>query len=329
MEKETIALAAVVTEPRSGNRLRLAIRTYFPVIMLILLCVIFGMMSERFFTFNNFMIILQQAAVLLTVALGMTFVIIAGSIDLSVGSIVALTALTSAFASKDLGVWAVIPAIGVGIVAGLFNGLVFAKGKVPSFMVTLGTLVAFRGLVLYFTRGAPVEITNREYLRFFAGRTEGIPHAAIIVLLMAAVVYVIFNYTVYGREVRAIGGGERVAILTGLNVDKTKILVFTMLGLLCGLAGTLQSARVYAATAQLGEGLEMDVIASVVVGGTPLTGGVGSIQGTVLGALVITILSNGMNMMGVDPYIQNIVKGIVLIAAVFVTIDRSKIGIIK
>jgi ribose transport system permease protein len=287
------------------------------------------MMSERFFTFNNFMIILQQAAVLLTVALGMTFVIIAGSIDLSVGSIVALTALASAFAAKDLGVWAVIPAVGVGIVAGLFNGLVFAKGKVPSFMVTLGTLVAFRGLVLYFTRGAPVEITNREYLRFFAGRTEGIPHAAIIVLLMAVVVYIIFNYTVYGREVRAIGGGERVAVLTGLNVAKTKILVFTMLGLLCGLAGTLQSARVYAATAQLGDGLEMDVIASVVVGGTPLTGGVGSIQGTVLGALVITILSNGMNMMGVDPYIQNIVKGIVLIAAVFVTIDRSKIGIIK
>ena len=329
MEKDTSGMLADAIESKNGSRFRALTRTYFPIIMLVVLCVVFGALSPRFFSFNNAMIILQQAAVLLTVSLGMTFVIIAGSIDLSVGSMVALTALTSAILAKDMGIWAVFPAVVVGIVAGLVNGLIFAKGKVPSFMVTLGTLVAYRGLVLYFTRGAPVEITQRDFLNTFAGRTEGIPHAAIIVLLIAVVVYIIFNHTVFGREVRAIGGGERVAILTGLKVDRIKILIFTMLGLLCGLAGTLQSARVYAATSQLGEGLEMDVIASVVVGGTPLTGGVGSIQGTVLGALVITILSNGMNMMGVDPYIQNIVKGIVLIAAVFVTIDRSKIGIIK
>jgi ribose transport system permease protein len=328
MEKQSTVLADAI-EPKNGIKVRSLLRTYFPIIMLVVLCVIFGALSPRFFTFNNAMIILQQVAVLLTVSLGMTFVIIAGSIDLSVGSMVALTALTSALLAEAMGVWAVLPAVGVGILAGLVNGLIFAKGKVPSFMVTLGTLVAYRGLVLYFTRGAPVEITRRDFLTTFAGRTEGIPHAAIIVLLIAIVVYVIFNFTVFGREVRAIGGGERVAILTGIKVNRVKILIFTMLGLLCGLAGTLQSARVYAATAQLGEGLEMDVIAAVVVGGTPLTGGVGSIQGTVLGALVITILSNGMNMMGVDPYIQNIVKGVVLIAAVFVTIDRSKIGIIK
>jgi ribose/xylose/arabinose/galactoside ABC-type transport system permease subunit len=329
MEKESTGTLTDAIEPKNGIKVRALARTYFPIIMLVVLCAIFGALSPRFFTFNNAMIVLQQAAVLLTVSLGMTFVIIAGSIDLSVGSMVALTALTSALFARDMGVWAVLPAVGVGIVAGLINGLIFAKGKVPSFMVTLGTLVAYRGLVLYFTRGAPVEITQRDFLNTFAGRTEGIPHAAIIVLLIAIAVYIIFNNTVFGREVRAIGGGERVAILTGIKVNRVKILIFTMLGLLCGLAGTLQSARVYAATAQLGEGLEMDVIASVVVGGTPLTGGVGSIQGTVLGALVITILSNGMNMMGVDPYIQNIVKGIVLIAAVFVTIDRSKIGIIK
>ena len=329
MEKEISGKLVDALEPKTGHRARALLRTYFPVILLAVLCVAFGAVSPRFFTFNNAMIILQQAAVLLTVSLGMTFVIIAGSIDLSVGSIVALTALASASLAKDMGIWAIVPAAIVGILAGLVNGLIFAKGKVPSFMVTLGTLVAYRGLVLYFTKGAPVEITQRDFLNTFAGRTDGIPHAAIIVLLIAMVVYVIFNNTVFGREVRAIGGGERVAILTGLKVNRTKILIFTMLGLLCGLAGTLQSARVYAATAQLGEGLEMDVIAAVVVGGTPLTGGVGSIQGTVLGALVITILSNGMNMMGVDPYIQNIIKGVVLIAAVFVTIDRTKIGIIK
>ena len=157
----------------------------------------------------------------------------------------------------------------------------------------------------------------------------GVSHAALIALVIAAVCYVIYNHTVFGREVRAIGGGERVAILTGIAVDRVKLTMFVMLGLLCGLAGLLQGARVMAATAQLGIGLELDVIASVVVGGTPLTGGVGSIQGTILGVLIIAVLSNGMNMMSVDPYFQSIIKGIVLVAAVFVTIDRSKISIIK
>ena len=324
MEDQT-ALATTQVLPKA----RFTLRTYFPIILFVALCAIFGILSPRFLTFGNLAIVLQQAVVLLVVALGMTFVIIAGSIDLSVGSIVALAALAAAETASELSVAAIIPATLVGLVAGLVNGVIFAKGKVPSFMVTLGTLVAYRGVVLYFTRGAPVEITERAFLRTFSGRTADIPHAAIIAFLITVVVYIIFNYTVFGREVRAIGGGERVAILTGIKVTRIKILIFTILGLLCGLAGLLQSARVFAATAQLGEGLELDVIAAVVVGGTPLTGGVGSIQGTVLGALIITILSNGMNMMGVDPYLQSIIKGVVLIAAVFVTIDRSKIGIIK
>jgi ribose transport system permease protein len=137
------------------------------------------------------------------------------------------------------------------------------------------------------------------------------------------------RFTIFARELKATGGGERVARLTGIRVDRVKILMFALLGLLCGIAGLLQSARAMAATSQLGEGLELDVIAAVVVGGTPLTGGLGSVQGTILGVLIITILSNGMNMAGVDPYLQNIVKGVVLIASVFVTIDRKKIGIIK
>jgi ribose transport system permease protein len=311
--------------PRIG---RLSLRSYFPIILFFVLCAVFGILSPRFLTYGNFTIVLQQTVVLLIVALGMTFVIIAGSIDLSVGSIVALAALAAAEYSNQ-GVYAIVPALVVGLAAGLFNGLIFAKGRVPSFMVTLGTLVAYRGVVLYFTRGAPVSIYNRKFLDVYASRSYDIPHSAIIAFFVVIVVYIIFNYTVFGREVRAIGGGERVSILTGIKVVRVKILIFTFLGLLCGLAGLLQSARVYAATAQLGEGLELDVIAAVVVGGTPLTGGVGSIQGTVLGAFIISILSNGMNMMGVDPYTQNIIKGIVLVGAVFVTIDRSKIGIIK
>lgn len=308
---------------------RLSIRTYFPILLFIALIIIFGSMSSRFLTFGNFAIVLQQTVVLLVAALGMTFVIVAGSIDLSVGSIVAIAALVSASLSGVIGIWAIFPAALIGMLAGFVNGIIFARGKVPSFMVTLGTLVAYRGIVLYFMRGAPVSITNLDFIRTYSGRTFNIPNAAIITLVVVIVAYILFNFTVFGREVRAVGGGERVAILTGIRVDRVKIFIFTISGLLCGLAGLLQSARVYAATAQLGTGLELDVIAAVVVGGTPLTGGVGGIFSTVLGAFIITILSNGMNMVGVDPFIQNIAKGIVLIVAVFITIDRSKIDIIK
>jgi len=301
----------------------------FPLAMLVLLIVIFSIASPRFLTFSNLLIVLQQGTVLLVAALGMTFVIMAGSIDLSVGSIVALAALAAALTADSLGAAAIIPAIAVGAVAGLINGVLLAKGKVPSFIATMGAMVVYRGIVLLFTRGAPVSIEDEQFLDVYTNRTLGIPHSVIIGLVLTFVAYGIINRTVFGREVRAIGGGERVAILTGIQVARVKIYMYVLLGALCGIAGLLQGARAMAATAQLGEGLELDVIAAVVVGGTPLTGGVGSVVGTMLGVLIITLLSNGMNMAGVDPYLQNIVKGTVLVCAVFVTIDRKKIGIIK
>jgi ribose transport system permease protein len=304
-------------------------RRFFPIFLLIALAVAFSLTSSRFLQFNNLMIVAQQAVVLLVAALGMTFVVIAGSIDLSVGAIVAIAALAAAKTSGDIGVLAILPACAIGAVCGLINGLIVAKGKVPSFIVTLGAMVVYRGIVLFFTRGAPVSIENEAFLDAYSGRTAGIPNSVLIALVLIGVAAFILNLTVFGREVRAIGGGERIAHLSGIRVDRAKILIFVLSGLLCGMAGLLQGARAMAATAQLGEGLELDAIAAVVVGGTPLTGGVGSIQGTILGALIITILSNGMNIIGLDPYFQNIVKGLVLVLSVFITIDREKIGIIK
>jgi len=325
----TTAMLNASGEPiRNGNRLELVKRS-FPLAMLVLLIVIFSILSPRFLTFSNLLIVLQQGTVLLVAALGMTFVIMAGSIDLSVGSIVAIAALVTAFTSSSLGAAAIIPAIAVGAAAGLVNGVLLAKGKVPSFIATMGAMVVYRGIVLLFTRGAPVSIEDEQFLDTYTTRTLGIPHSVMIGLVLTLIAYGIINRTVFGREVRAIGGGERVAILTGIQVARVKIYMYVLLGALCGIAGLLQGARAMAATAQLGEGLELDVIAAVVVGGTPLTGGVGSVVGTILGVLIITLLSNGMNMTGVDPYLQNIVKGTVLVCAVFVTIDRKKIGIIK
>lgn len=305
------------------------VRQWFPVGLLLLLCLGFALTSERFLSVNNGLIILQQSAVLLVAAVAMTFVIVSGSIDLSVGSVVALSALGAAALSPEMGVWAILPAVGIGVLCGLANGVLFSYGKIPSFIVTLGTMVIFRGLLLLYTKGAPVSISDRDFLLVYTGRSLGIPNTVLVAIVATLVAAVIFNHTVFGREVRAIGGGERVALLSGIRVDRVKLWVFVLCGALCGLAGLLQSARTMAATAQLAQGLELDVIAAVVVGGTPLTGGIGRIRGTVLGVLIISILSNGMNMTGVDPYLQNILKGIVLIVAVFLTIDRSKISVIK
>jgi len=305
------------------------LRQWFPVGLLLVLCLGFAVTSDRFLTLNNGLIILQQSAVLLVAAVAMTFVVVNGSIDLSVGSIVALSALGTAALAGDMGVWAVLPALGIGLACGIINGTLFSYGKVPSFIVTLGTMVIFRGLVLLYTKGAPVSITDRDFLLFYTGRTMGVPNTVLIAVLATVLAAVIFNQTVFGREVRAVGGGEKVSLLSGIRANRVKFGVFALCGMLCGLAGLLQASRTMAATAQLAQGLELDVIAAVVVGGTPLTGGIGRIRGTVLGVLIIAILSNGMNMTGVDPYLQNILKGIVLIAAVFLTIDRSKISIIK
>lgn len=315
--------------PGTATPLFERLRQWFPVGLLLVLCLGFALTSDRFLTLNNGLIILQQSAVLLVAAVAMTFVVVNGSIDLSVGSIVALSALGTAALASDMGIWAIIPALAIGFACGLANGVLFSYGKVPSFIVTLGTMVIFRGLVLLYTKGAPVSITDRDFLLFYTGRTMGVPNPVLIAIFATIVAAVIFNHTVFGREVRAVGGGEKVALLSGIRANRIKFGVFVLCGTLCGLAGLLQASRTMAATAQLAQGLELDVIAAVVVGGTPLTGGIGRIRGTVLGVLIIAILSNGMNMTGVDPYLQNILKGIVLIAAVFLTIDRSKISIIK
>lgn len=321
--KDTPALVAA--KWRGAAKLKMLL----PVLLLTALCIVFASLSDRFITINNGLIILQQSTVLLVTALAMTFVVVNGSIDLSVGSIVALSALAAAATSESLGAFAIVPAMAVGFACGLFNGVLFAYGKVPSFIVTLGTLVIFRGVVLLYTKGAPVSISDVGFLAAYASRVGGIPSSVLIALVALVIATIVFNHTVFGREVRAVGGGERVALLSGIPVNRVKLGVFVLCGTLCGLAGLLQSARTMAATAQLAQGLELDVIAAVVVGGTPLTGGVGHIRGTVLGVLIIAILSNGMNMIGMDPYMQNIIKGAVLIVAVFLTIDRAKISIIK
>lgn len=309
---------------------KIEFRKLFPFILLFTLCLIFTITNKRFFQFSNFMIIAQQMVVTLIAALGMTFVIVTGSVDLSVGSIVALSALTTSLTVPYFGVLAIFPSVAVGTLCGLINGVVFTKGKVPSFIVTMGAMVSYRGLVLLITHGAPVEIKDMSFIKTYAGRSFfNIPNAVLFSVVITFIMCYMFENFAFSREVRAVGGSERVAKLTGIRVDRIKIMVYVLFGLTAGLAGMFQAARTYAATPRLGEGMELDVIAAVVVGGTPMSGGIGSIVGTLLGTFIISVLSNGMNIMGLSSEIQQIAKGIVLILAVFATIDHKKINVIK
>jgi ribose/xylose/arabinose/galactoside ABC-type transport system permease subunit len=300
---------------------------YIPFLALILLLVGFGIAeSERFLTVRNAQIILLQSAVLIIVGLGMTFVIIAGSIDLSVGSLVAVAAMLSAAAANQWGlVGGLTVALLVGAAAGLVNGLVFTVLRVPSFIATLGMLSVARGLTIIYSGGAPIPIQDAGQVL----RLGTWPAPVFVAALAVVVCQVIYRLTPFGRYVQGIGGNERVALLSGVPVDRTKTLIFVLSGLMAGLGGLVTAARLGAGTPQAGTGFELDVISAVVIGGTPLTGGIGNMYSTAVGALVISTLSNGLVILGVPSEVQTVIKGIVLVLAVFISLDRRKIGIIK
>ncbi len=276
--------------------------------------------------------ILRQSAVLLIVAGSATFIILQGSIDLSVGSIVTLTGIAAAILVRDyqFGIWATPAAMLVGGMAGCINGLLFAYGKVPSFLVTLGALFALDGLALLLSGGQAVQVMDRNYLKIASGSLIGaLPNIALWSFLVFVVTSIIGSYTKFGRYMYAIGGGETVARLSGVPVDRFKLYSFILSGLLCGLAGALMTARLQAGSPRMGEGLLLDSIAAVIIAGTALTGGVGGPHRTILGVFIIGILSNGLNINAVDPPTQIIVKGGIVVGAVFLTIDRTKIDSLK
>lgn len=306
------------------------LRQWFSTIMLGVLILSFSLLSDRFATVSNARIILEQSVVLLVVAMGATLVIIGGSIDLSVGSIVGLSSVVTAMLVTDGGsMWGILLALTIGAALGLLNGTIFALGRIPSFIVTLGMLTAIRGVILGITAGSPTIIKNPTFIDTFSGRTFGISHGVVAAAVIFIFAVIALERLAFGREVRAVGAGEKVARLTGIRVNRTKILMFMASGLLAAAGGVLLAARARVGDATQGIGLELQVIAAVVIGGTPLTGGVGRMWGTVIGAITIGVLSNGLNILGVPSYWQQIITGLVLVLAVALTIDRNKIGVIK
>lgn len=294
------------------------------LIALLVLILVVSFLSPNFFTPDNLLNILRQTSVNAIIAVGMTLVILTAGIDLSVGSILALTgALAATMVAADLPVIIAIPAaLLAGAALGGISGAIIAKGKVQAFIATLVTMTALRGFTMVFTDGRPISTGFSENSDAFAvlgtGYWLGIPVPIWIMALVFALAWYLLNHTRLGRYIYALGGNESATCLSGINVDRVKIAVYTLCGALSALAGLIVTSRLSSAQPTAGMGYELDAIAAVVVGGTSLMGGKGRIMGTLIGALIIGFLNNALNLLDVSSYYQMIAKAAVILLAVMV-----------
>ncbi|MEH2121188.1 ABC transporter permease subunit [Nostoc sp.] len=292
--------------------------------ILVIICILFAFLSPNFLTGGNIVNILRQASINIVLATGMTFVILTGGIDLSVGSILAVSAVVALLVSLLPALsWAAVPAaLLAGLLLGLLNGALITFLDVPPFIVTLGSLTALRGVAFLVAKGTT--LINRDINFAWVGNTYigPFPWLVIIALLTVIASWFVLRQTVLGVQIYAVGGNERAARLTGIKVNRVLLFVYGISGLLAGLAGIMSASRLYSASGIVGQGYELDAIAAVILGGTSFTGGIGTIGGTLLGALIIAILNNGLTLLNLSYFWQLVVKGLVIILAV--TIDRLR-----
>ena len=291
---------------------------YKSLIGLILLCLIITFVTPSFLTVANITNVFTQVSVNAIIAVGMTFVILTGGIDLSVGSTLAISGAISASVIKSTGniFLAIIAASIVGILVGFVNGFLIAKGKLQAFIATLATMTIFRGLTLVFTNGTPISKLPESFLNIGNAKLGFIPIPVLITVVVAVISIYVLSQTRFGRYLYALGGNEESAKLSGINTDKIKMLTYVVSGFVSAIAGVIITSRIGSASPNAGTGFELDAIAAVVIGGTSLSGGEGKISGTIIGALIIGILNNGLNLMNVSPFYQSIVKGLVILIAV-------------
>ena len=323
--KKTTATAGV------GN----AVKIYFKenlgiIVAFLVLCVflsVFPKTSGSFFTRQNIFNVLRQISTNLFLACGMTMVIILGGIDLSVGSIIALSGCISAgcVARYNLPLpIALLMGLLVGLLVGMFNGAVISKTTIPAFIVTLATMNIAKGLAYVYTGGSPVRVVTKEWQCLGAGYVGIFPTPVVILVIVLIITAIIMNKTKMGRHMYAVGGNQQAAEFSGIKVEKVKFFVHAFSGLMAGLAGIVLASRMYSGQPTAGDGAEMDAIAAVVVGGTSMAGGSGKIGGTIIGGLIIGVLNNGLNLLNVNSFWQYVVKGVVILLAVFLDYFRNK-----
>jgi ribose transport system permease protein len=296
-------------------------------ILLFALLAISPKTHDSFLTSRNMFNVLRQISTNLYLACGMTMVIILGGIDLSVGSIIALSGCVAAagVARYSLPIpVAILMGLLVGVVVGAFNGLVIAKTTIPAFIVTLATMNICRGLAYVYTGGSPVRVVSKEWQFIGAGYIGPFPTPVVILIVVLIVTTILMDSTRFGRHLYAVGGNSQAARFSGIDASKIKFYVHVFAGLMSGLAGVVLASRMYSGQPTAGQGAEMDAIAAVVVGGTSMSGGSGKIGGTIIGALIIGYLNNGLNLMNVNSFWQYVVKGFVILLAVFIDFLRTK-----
>ena len=307
---------------------------YGIVLILLAMILAFSLLSEGFFTARNLFNIIRQISFMGLIAIGVTMVIITGGIDLGSGSVLALTAVLATSLAQlqtsatlkypGLEVPVIVPivvALGVGALTGIINGSLIAKFKIPPFIATLGMMTVARGFALIYSN-KPLSQLTPEYNFIGQGILFGIPFPVILLIVVAVVIHIMLNNTPFGRYIYALGGNEQAARISGVNTDRVKIGVYTLAGLLSGMAGLVVSSRVGSGQPGQGMGIELDAIAAAVIGGTSLSGGIGTIWGTIVGALIIGVLDNGLILLNVDQYWITIVKGTIIVVAVI--IDQRK-----
>jgi ribose/xylose/arabinose/galactoside ABC-type transport system permease subunit len=303
-----------------------------PILVVLILFVVFSVASDAFLSLRNLTAVASQASTLLLACTGATFVILMGSIDLSVGAIVLLVGavVVTLINSFGLGISALAVGTALGTVLGFANGAIFSLGVIPSFVVTLGSLSVFTGIALELLQGRALQYNSVPFDELAIGQM--VPHfpniALFAITIWAIMVFVCFR-TRFGRYMYIIGGGEAVARTSGVPVGRYKIYAFMLSGAMAGIGGTLAVARVGAAGPTLGTDLLLNTLAAIVVGGTSLSGGVGGVHRSLLGVLIITLLDDGLNLLGVNQYSQMMIKGAVVIGAVLISQDRSKLSTSK
>ncbi|GAF27327.1 Ribose import permease protein RbsC [Moorella thermoacetica] len=309
------------------NKLNRVNERYGTLLILILMIVIITILYPGFFSTANLTNIVRQISIIAIIAFGATFVIITGGIDLSAGSIVGITSVIVASLAHPGMYPVIIPIIvgmAVGSLAGVINGVLITKTKIPPFIATLGMMIAARGAALIYSDGRPIGNFTRTFEFIGGGDFLGIPVPIIIVAMLLILSHLLLNNTIFGLYTYAIGSNEQAAMISGINVNKYKVLIYIYAGLMSSIAAIVLTSRISSGQPLAGTGFEMDAIAAAVIGGTSLSGGVGTIPGTFMGALIIGILNNALDLLGVSAYWQQVFKGAIIVGAVVLDQRRKK-----
>lgn len=297
---------------------------YGMLLVFVVMMVVFAIISPNFISSTNILNILRQISITGILAIGITFVIITSGIDLSVGSTIALVTVLVANA-QDIGIFAsIIVGLGAGALVGLINGVGVAFGRVPPFVMTLGTMSMASGLAFIFSRGLPIRVDNSTFLQIGNGYLGKIPLPAVYFLILLIISHFILTHTKFGRYVYSIGSNEEATRLSGVNIKANIVYVYVISGLLAGVGGIIYTSQLGIGTALAGQGYELTAIAAAVVGGASLYGGSGTMWGTFLGAAIIGALSNIMNLTGVSPFIQTFLTGVIIVLAVLIKQNKNK-----